>query len=222
MAERNGSDLRRSLACAERLSERAICRALRPVNTPGSRSSASLLRMTWADHLRAGGRPCAACVGPLAGVFRAEPRSRVVRAELLLRALRAEPRPRAFRAEPPLCVLAVERRRCAPRVERLRRIAIADLVLARLFCLSAMLVSLPSLECRRGEASGVPGGRPEASSESSDQRGNPISSCSISMSSRRQPRARADRTLCDWFESRPRYRPSARCERARANRRHTD
>src|SRR5437763_10914750 len=50
MAERNGALLRRSLRSAERLSERATARGLRLVNTPRSRSSASLVRMTRADQ----------------------------------------------------------------------------------------------------------------------------------------------------------------------------
>ena len=50
MAERNGSDLRRWLASAERLSEAAMARAERRVNTPRSRSSALLRRLTSADQ----------------------------------------------------------------------------------------------------------------------------------------------------------------------------
>src|SRR5215467_12202669 len=52
MAERNGSLLRRSLVSAERFSERAICFASRPANTPDSRSSASLVAVTRCDHRR--------------------------------------------------------------------------------------------------------------------------------------------------------------------------
>src|SRR5438552_13299465 len=50
IAERNGALLRRLLRSAERLSERAIARALRFLNTPRSRSSALLVRMTRADQ----------------------------------------------------------------------------------------------------------------------------------------------------------------------------
>src|SRR6185437_16062462 len=50
MAERNGSALRRRLDSAERLSESAIARGVRLVNTPGSRSSASLVCITRLDH----------------------------------------------------------------------------------------------------------------------------------------------------------------------------
>src|SRR5690349_17858920 len=50
IAERNGADLRRSLASAERLSEAAIARAERCVKIPGSRSSALLVRPTAADQ----------------------------------------------------------------------------------------------------------------------------------------------------------------------------
>ena len=50
IAERNGALLRRRLCSAERLSDRAMERALRLVNTPCSRSSALLVRMTRADH----------------------------------------------------------------------------------------------------------------------------------------------------------------------------
>ena len=50
IAERNGALLRRLLRSAERLSERAIARALRFLNTPPSRSSALLVRMTRADQ----------------------------------------------------------------------------------------------------------------------------------------------------------------------------
>ena len=50
IAERNGLDLRRVLASADRLSDCATSRALGSVNTPGSRSSASLVRITRADH----------------------------------------------------------------------------------------------------------------------------------------------------------------------------
>jgi hypothetical protein len=52
MADRKGLDLRRRLACADRFSESATCRALFFLNTPLSRSSASLRFMTPADHLR--------------------------------------------------------------------------------------------------------------------------------------------------------------------------
>src|SRR5689334_7541556 len=50
IAERNGSDLRRWLASAERLSEAAIARAERCVKIPGLRSSALLVRPTAADQ----------------------------------------------------------------------------------------------------------------------------------------------------------------------------
>src|SRR6185437_72110 len=50
IAARNGSDLRRWLASAERLSDAAIARAERCVNTPGARSSALLMRPTVADQ----------------------------------------------------------------------------------------------------------------------------------------------------------------------------
>src|SRR6185312_16048597 len=50
IAERNGSDLRRRLASAECLRDSAISRALRFVNTPGSRSSASLVCITRCDQ----------------------------------------------------------------------------------------------------------------------------------------------------------------------------
>src|SRR5579871_3932029 len=50
MAERKGADLRLLLASAERLSEAAIARAESLQKTPCSRSSASLVRMTRADH----------------------------------------------------------------------------------------------------------------------------------------------------------------------------
>lgn len=50
IAERNGALLRRVLRSAERFSERATARGLRLVNTPRSRSSAALVRMTRADQ----------------------------------------------------------------------------------------------------------------------------------------------------------------------------
>jgi hypothetical protein len=50
IAERNGALLRRLLRSAERLSDRATARGLRLVNTPRSRSSALLVRMTRADQ----------------------------------------------------------------------------------------------------------------------------------------------------------------------------
>lgn len=50
MAERKGSDLRRLLVSAERLSEVAIARADSFVKMPSSRSSALLVRMTSADQ----------------------------------------------------------------------------------------------------------------------------------------------------------------------------
>src|ERR1700732_220710 len=53
MADRKGVDLRRRLACADRFSESATCRALFFLNTPLSRSSASLRFITSADHFRA-------------------------------------------------------------------------------------------------------------------------------------------------------------------------
>jgi len=50
IAERYGSALRRRLTSADRLSDAAMRRALENVNTPGSRSSASLVRVTRADQ----------------------------------------------------------------------------------------------------------------------------------------------------------------------------
>jgi hypothetical protein len=50
IAERNGALFLRRLRSAERFSERATARALRCLNTPRSRSSASLVRMTRADQ----------------------------------------------------------------------------------------------------------------------------------------------------------------------------
>src|SRR5207248_3890777 len=50
IAERNGALLRRRLCSAERLSERAMARALDFLKTPRSRSRALLVRMTRADH----------------------------------------------------------------------------------------------------------------------------------------------------------------------------
>src|SRR5215813_12363791 len=49
-AERNGLALRRRLASAERLSDKAISCGLPRVKTPRSRSSASLSRVTRWDH----------------------------------------------------------------------------------------------------------------------------------------------------------------------------
>src|SRR5215813_1591133 len=49
-AERKGLALRRRLASAERLSDKAIARGLPRVKTPRSRSSASLSRVTRWDH----------------------------------------------------------------------------------------------------------------------------------------------------------------------------
>src|SRR5215510_4571080 len=51
-AERSGEDLRWPLCSAERFSDLATSRGLRLVNTPWSRSSAWLSRVTRADHLR--------------------------------------------------------------------------------------------------------------------------------------------------------------------------
>lgn len=57
MAERNGGDLRRRLASADFFKDRATALALRCLKTPGSRSIASLLRITAADQrFFAGGR----------------------------------------------------------------------------------------------------------------------------------------------------------------------
>src|SRR6266568_6533849 len=50
MAERNGSALRRRLRSAERLSDAAMARGLRSLNTPSSRSRASLVSFTRRDH----------------------------------------------------------------------------------------------------------------------------------------------------------------------------
>src|SRR5437868_4589741 len=52
MADRYGVDLRRSLRSAERLSERAMAPGVGLAKTLRSRSSASLLRVTAADHFR--------------------------------------------------------------------------------------------------------------------------------------------------------------------------
>src|SRR5712671_6333687 len=52
-AERKASALRRRLRSAERLSDAAIRFGLLSLNTPGSRSSALLSRVTRCDHLRA-------------------------------------------------------------------------------------------------------------------------------------------------------------------------
>ena len=50
IAERNGSARRRSLRSADRFSDRAISRGLGQVKTPGSRSSALLVRVTSLDQ----------------------------------------------------------------------------------------------------------------------------------------------------------------------------
>src|SRR5947207_5986946 len=50
MAERYGSLLRRVLACADFFNDRAIFAGSFQVNTPRSRSSALLRRVTLADH----------------------------------------------------------------------------------------------------------------------------------------------------------------------------
>jgi len=50
IAERYGSDLRRWLRSAERLSDAATPRGVRCVNTPGSRSSALLVSITRCDQ----------------------------------------------------------------------------------------------------------------------------------------------------------------------------
>jgi hypothetical protein len=50
IADRNGSALRRVLRSADRLSERAMAFGSLLVKTPLSKSSASLVRMTSADH----------------------------------------------------------------------------------------------------------------------------------------------------------------------------
>jgi hypothetical protein len=52
IAERNGALLRRLLRSAERLSDSATACGLRLVNTPFSRSTALLLRITCALHRR--------------------------------------------------------------------------------------------------------------------------------------------------------------------------
>jgi hypothetical protein len=52
IAERKGSDFRRSLRSAERLSDWATALGLRFLNTPCSRSSASLFAVTRFDHRR--------------------------------------------------------------------------------------------------------------------------------------------------------------------------
>jgi hypothetical protein len=57
IAERKGELLRRRLCSAERFSERATARALRCLNTPDSRSSALLVRMTCADQRRVRAMP---------------------------------------------------------------------------------------------------------------------------------------------------------------------
>jgi hypothetical protein len=51
MADRNGGDFLRVLASAERRSDSAIFFGSRQVNTPCSRSSASLCRVTSLDQL---------------------------------------------------------------------------------------------------------------------------------------------------------------------------
>ena len=60
MADRNGALLRVRLRSAERLSEAAIERALRPENTLGSRLSAWLSRVTRLDQRRVDEAICAA------------------------------------------------------------------------------------------------------------------------------------------------------------------
>src|SRR5690348_8998674 len=56
IAERYGSLLRRSLCSAEALRLRAIFFGSFSLNRPAFRSSASLVSVTWADHLRPFGR----------------------------------------------------------------------------------------------------------------------------------------------------------------------
>jgi hypothetical protein len=51
IADWNGLALRRRLVSADRFNDSAMCRALRDLNTPDSKSSASLFLDTAADHL---------------------------------------------------------------------------------------------------------------------------------------------------------------------------
>jgi len=85
MAERNGSALRRRLASADLFREAAMARGELCVNTPGSRSSALLLFITWADQRCGLGRA-------RAGVFRAWSLLRVWRGARRLPALAVLPR----------------------------------------------------------------------------------------------------------------------------------
>jgi hypothetical protein len=52
MADRNGGALRRVLRSADRFTDSAIARGLFRLNTPGSRSIASLVSITRRDHRR--------------------------------------------------------------------------------------------------------------------------------------------------------------------------
>ena len=54
MADRNGADLRRLLDNAERRSDATMRRGSRQVKTPGSRSRALLVRVTFCDQRLAG------------------------------------------------------------------------------------------------------------------------------------------------------------------------
>src|SRR5262245_39455571 len=63
MAERLGATLRRRLRSADRLSERAIACGFALAKTLRSRSSASLLRVTAADHFRGAPRVLRLCAG---------------------------------------------------------------------------------------------------------------------------------------------------------------
>src|SRR6185312_5316273 len=79
IADRSGADLRRLLRSAERFSDTAMSCALRFLNTPCSRSSASLSRVTLPDHFlslarcRAPMRACRPCVCAVAAMMRQRP-----------------------------------------------------------------------------------------------------------------------------------------------------
>jgi hypothetical protein len=131
IAERKGSDLRRRLRSAERLSDSAICLGVLFVKTPFSRSSALLVCITRRDHRRFALAVRAALARLVRRRFETAKARSVVAAQVAARFARVRAAFLAASDRPATPLVRAAFRAAADRCTRVRRAAAECACLAR-------------------------------------------------------------------------------------------
>jgi hypothetical protein len=131
IAERKGSDLRRRLRSAERLSDSAICLGVLFVKTPFSRSSALLVCITRRDHRRLALAVRAALARLVRRRFETAKARSVVAAQVAARFARVRAAFLAASDRPATPLVRAAFRAAADRCTRVRRAAAECACLAR-------------------------------------------------------------------------------------------